>query len=68
MGRVVQFQIKNSKTLDDHWQKVSTALDKYSGMAIRVSDDEVELHISDDIDRRTLLGLLEIFKTQISPR
>jgi len=66
MGRVIQFQIKSSETLDDRWDTIENVLDKQSGLAIRVMDDSIELHTSDDMDNNTLIGLLEIFKTQLS--
>jgi len=66
MGRVIQFRTKDSETLDDRWSKIETILKKQSCLALKVKEDEIELHVSQDIDDNTILGLLEIFKTQLT--
>jgi hypothetical protein len=66
MGRVIQFKTKDSETLDDRWAQIEHILANQSCLAVKVKEDDIELHISEDIDDNTILGLLEIFKSQLS--
>jgi len=67
MGKLVQFRTKDSDTLEDRWSKIIDNLDRQTGLALKISSDHtMELHISENIDIDTLIGLLEIFKSQLS--
>jgi len=69
MGAVIQFKNQHISTLDTKWDHIISTLDENNeddAIAIRMDNDgNIDIHHSAGIDPFTLIGLLEVFKTQL---